>query len=812
MKRNISIIAVLLTGCACFNVATAFELIADTSPPSSPLLMWFDAPAPRMDKPRVPIQADGIDTPLAREARHLDFHHSLPLGNGRVAAMDFGGIELLRVALNESGVWSGGKYNGNQPDAHEYLPEIRRLIFEDRVEDAFALLKKNFVWAKGTKRFEPTQFGCYQTLGDLLVSFPARDAAVTGYRRELDLMDGVARTSFQREGVTHTRRLTVSKPSEVIALVIENDKPGTLEFFATLSRPAQASLCVTEQGLQLEGQLTFDMPGGQGTRFAALLDVVADGGTLKREKNGIRVIGADSALLLVSCGSSLGDAEKWQADMVSRLVKAKVKSGNELISEAAADHRALMERCTLELPRSEISRLPLPQRIKKATTIADPALDALYFQFGRHLLISSSRADSLLPANLQGIWAEEIKTPWNADFHSNINLQMNYWAACPTNLAECHLPLMRLIQTTAREGQTTALSYYNAPGWTCHHTQNPWGYSAPSNASAGSGSTCGAWLCWHIWQHYQFTRDEAFLRENLPILTGAAEFFLATLIEDPRSGYLVTSPSNSPENHYYLPHPQTGKQQKTSLTYGTTYDMQILRSLFADTAAALRVTGGDEAFAKRLDDARARLSPTRLGSDGRILEWIREFKEVDARHRHVSHLWGLHPGNEIHPGTPDLFQGARATLEARGDASTGWSMAWKSSFWARLGDGSRAHQLYRMLIQRGAPNLFCLHPPFQIDGNFGGTAAVAEMLLQCHNTDAKGQRIIHLLPALPPAWNEGRVTGLRARGGHQINLAWKQNQAPQVEIIGGRDETITLRYGATTRELQLKEGETMRVD
>jgi alpha-L-fucosidase 2 len=773
--------------------------------------MWLDAPAPRMDKPRVPVRSDGTDTPLAREARHLDFHHALPLGNGRVGVMDFGGVEFLRVALNESGVWSGGKYNGNQPDAHKHLPEIRRLIFEDRVEDAFALVEQHFVWAKGTKRFDPTQFGCYQTLGDLLVSFPQRDAAVTGYRRELDLMDGVARTRFQRDGVTHTRRLAVSKPSEIIALVLENDKPGTLEFSATLARPAQASLRTTKHGLQLEGQLTFDMPGGQGTRFAALLDVIAEGGTVERGKDSIRVTGANRAVLLVSCGSSLGDPDNWEASMVTRLTQAKSRSANELISEASADHRALMERCTLELPLSDTSRLPLPQRVEEATTAADPALDALYFQYGRHLLISSSRADSLLPANLQGIWAEEIKPPWNADFHSNINLQMNYWAACPTNLAECHLPLMRLLQTTAREGQTTARSYYNAPGWTCHHTQNPWGYSAPSNASAGSGSTCGAWICWHIWQHYQFTGDMAFLRENLPILTGAAEFFLATLVKDPKTGHLVTSPSNSPENHYYLPHPESGMLQKTSLTYGATYDMQILRCLFADTAAALRATGGDEALAKMLDETRAQLAPTRLGSDGRILEWIREFKETQPKHRHVSHLWGLHPGNEIHPGTPDLFQGARASLEARGDASTGWSMAWKSNFWARLGDGARSHKLYRMLIQRGAPNLFCLHPPFQIDGNFGGTAAVAEMLLQCQSTDAKGRRILHILPALPPAWHEGRVNGLRTRGGHQVHLAWKLNQPLQLEITGGRDETVTLRHGTTTRDIQLAKNKTIQV-
>ena len=805
------IFLVMISHVNIFYEAYGFDLAADLSPPASPLVMWMDSPAPRREKPRVPVQADGTDFPLAREARHLDFHYALPIGNGRVGAMDFGGVELLRVGLNESGVWSGGKYNGNQHDAHQYLPEIRRLIFEDRVKDAFALVQQNFGWAKDTKRFDPTQFGCYQTLGDLLVSFPKQDKAVTGYRRELDLMSGIARTSFAREGVTHSRHMVVSKPAQVIALVLENDKLGTLDFLATLARPAQAAIRNTEHGLRLDGQLTFDMPSGEGTRFAALLDVVAEGGKVEHGADGIRVTGANRALLLVSCGSSLGDPKNWETSMISRLSQAKTKSGADLIKEATDDHQALMERCTLELPASEVSRLPLPQRIKKATETLDPSLDALYFQYGRHLLVSSSRADSLLPANLQGIWAEELKTPWNGDFHSNINLQMNYWAACPTNLAECHLPLMRLIRTTAREGETTAKSYYNAPGWICHHTQNPWGYCAPSNSSAGSGSTSGAWLCWHIWQHYQFTGDIAFLRENLPILTGASEFFLATLIKDPKTGHFVTSPSNSPENFYTLPHPQTGGPQHTSLTYGATYDIQILRGLFADTAAALRATSGDENLAKRLDETRAQLPPTRLGSDGRILEWIREFKEKDPKHRHVSHLWGLHPGNEIHPGTPELFQGARATLEARGDASTGWSMAWKSNFWARLGDGARSHRLYSMLIQRGAPNMLCLHPPFQIDGNFGGTAAVAEMLLQCQSTDAKGRRILHLLPALPPAWTVGRINGLRTRGGHQVNLDWKESQLQQIEITGGRDESIILRHGTNSREIQLTKGKTLRV-
>ncbi|MFU8892448.1 MAG: glycosyl hydrolase family 95 catalytic domain-containing protein [Luteolibacter sp.] len=780
----------------------AFEVRADAAAPDSPFVMWMDAPAPRMEKARVAVQPDGTDFPLAREARHLDFHHALPLGNGRLGAMDFGGVELLRVALNEQGVWSGGEYAWNQSDAHEHLPEIRRLIFEDRVEEAFKLMEEHFTWAKGTKRFEPTQFGAYQTLGDLIVSFPESDAAAENFRRELDVMTGLATTRFERGGVTHTRRLVVSKPAEIIAMVLENDRPGSLDFFATLARPAQASIRNTDDGIRLDGQLTFDMPGGVGTRFAALLDVIVDGGTVVRGDDGIRVTGADRAVIFVSAGSSLGDPDGWEQTLVERLADARKQSAEKLIAAATADHHALMARCTLNLPANNASLLPLPVRVKRAQSEPDPALDALYFQFGRHLLVSSSRADSRLPANLQGLWAEEIRTPWNADFHSNINLQMNYWPAEPTNLSECHLPLMRLIQTTARQGEATARAYYDAPGWVAHHTQNPWGYSAPSNVKAGSGATCGAWLCWHIWKHYEYTRDLEFLREHLPILTGATEFFLATLIEDPKTGHWVTSPSMSPENSYMLPHPESGADQRATLTYGATYDMQILRALFATTAESIRLTGGDESLARRLDETRAKLAPTRLGEDGRILEWIREFREAEPKHRHVSHLWGLHPGNEIHPGTPELFDGARATLEARGDASTGWSMAWKANFWARLGNPERSHKLYRMLIGRGAPNLFCLHPPFQIDGNFGGTAAVAEMLLQCQSTDDQGRRVIHMLPALPPDWKEGRVAGLRTRGGHEIAISWNPTRI-MVEITGGVAEEVVIRLGNESREARI---------
>jgi len=657
--------------------------------------------------------------------------------------------------------------------------------------------------------FAPTALGSFQvaeiTLAD--VKFPS-SAVGEAYRRDLNLMQGVAHTQYRWQGVNYSRDLLVSKPGEVIALNLKADKPGALSFTASLRRQQNATNRADGGVYVLEGQLPFNKPGGggHGMRYVALLGARAKGGSLSVTARGLAITGADEVTLVVSAGTD------WQDQGFAKLARRRLDAAlgqpfDALRDGAIADHRSYMERCRIELPAGPNAKLPTPERVKAQETAPDPALAALYFQFGRHLVVSGSRPDSPLPTNLQGIWAEEYDTPWRGDFHSNINLQMNYWPAEPANLSDCHLPLLRFIQSVAQEGQKTAKAYFNAPGWMANHTQNPWYDTSPSYLPACIGPTCGAWLAQHIWLHYAFTQDKTFLRECYPVLRGASQFMQAVLVENPKTHDLAVLPSNSPENSYAY-QDQDGKRQTTALCVGSTFDQQITRDLLKNTAAAARVLGMDEEFARSLDATRARLAPTRVNAAGRILEWQEDFEETEINHRHCSHLWGLCPGSEINPGTPELYRGARLSLERRGDASTGWSMAWKANFWARLHDGDRAEKLLSMLIGRGAPNLFCLHAPFQIDGNFGGCAAVAEMLLQSQETTPEGQFVLELLPALPKSWRTGSVHGLRARGGFEVDLAWQEGRLTSATVrslVGGQGR---LRYGQAARDLALRKGET----
>jgi alpha-L-fucosidase 2 len=732
------------------------------------------------------------------------WENALPIGNGRLGAMVFGRTDEERIQLNEETYWSGGPYSTTVKDGYKALPEIRKLIFDGQLIAAHRLFGRALMGY-------PVEQQKYQSIGALVLTLPTR-GPVQHYRHELDLDTAVATTTYEQAGVRFRREVFVTPVDQVVVVRLSADAPGQVSFSAQLrgDRNQAHSNYATDyfrmdgygqDGLNVTGK-SADYLGVAGTlRYQSRLRAVPRGGEMKVTDDTLTVTGADEVLLVVAAATNFVSYKDVSADpgvRVSAVMTAVAgRTFDQLRTAHLAEHQRLFRRVTMRLPRTTNADLPTDERLKAVDAANDPDLAALIFQFGRYLLISSSRPGTQ-PANLQGIWNKDQNPMWDSKYTTNINTEMNYWPAEVANLSETAQPLFTMIRELTDQGADVAREHYGARGWVFHQNTDLWRVAAPMDGPNWGGfTTGGAWLCTALWEHYLFTGDKVFLREYYPVMKGSAEFFLDFLVPHPARGWLVTNPSTSPENFPLAPgnglffDEVTGSMSNgTTLVAGSTIDMQILNDLFGYVAQAASVLGTDQEFCAKVLDARGRLAPMQIGKNGDLQEWLDDWGQREKSHRHISNLYGLFPGNQISTRrTPSLAEGARVVLEQRGLPGNGWASAWKAAAWARLGNAAKAmDNVVFAMNTYTTDSLFSIcSKAMQVDGSFGLTAAVAEMLLQSHESE------LTLLPALPGAWKIGEVRGLRARGGYEIGLEWNDGRVTRATIVSAAGGTCRVR-------------------
>ena len=750
------------------------DLGEEAPAPTGPLLLWYRRPAQQ-------------------------WLEALPIGNGRVGAMVYGGVLQEDIQLNEGTVWAGGPHDYANPDGLAALPTIRQLVFDDKWREAENLINKSFMG-------RPAGQLQYQTVGRLILGLPMA-ASASHYLRQLDLDTAVTSVSYVADGVTYSREVFASAADGIIAIRLTADQPGKISLTGDYASPQRTKTRTDgDNRLMLDG-ISGDSQGIPGSvKFCAVAHFRSEGGTVKGTGKQIVVTGADALTILISIGTSYENYKDVSGDPLTKALRplepALQKSYSDLRIAHIADYQQLFHRLSLDLGRPDGEPKPTDERIKTFKEGKDPALATLHCQYGRYLMISGSRLGGQ-PLTLQGLWNDSMNPPWGSKYTDNINTEMNYWPTSPGNLTECYAPLFSMLGDLVESGARTAKVQYGAGGWVCHHNTDGWRGTAPVDyAGPGMWPSGGSWLCKNFWDHYEFTGDTAALAAHYPVMKGAAEFFLDTLVEEPKHHWLVTNPSVSPEISH---HPGV------SVCAGPTMDMQILRDLFGACARASEILDKDPEFRAKVRATRERLAPMQIGALGQLQEWLEDWdpQEPDKHNRHVSHMYGLFPSNQItRRGTPDLFAAAKKSLELRGDMATGWSLAWKINLWARLEDGDHAYKLMTDLLtpERTAPNLFDLHPPFQIDGNFGAASGVLEMLVGSHTGE------IHFLPALPSAWPNGSVKGVLARGGFSIDMDWAAGKLTKAVIHSSLSGPCKLRLDEQTATIPTKAGKKYEID